>query len=433
MSFLSRSEASEHPFGPDAALFAFFVALAAESRGLAAFLVLLLAYALLETQKSRWPRLVFMGKLGVLYFASMAALLGMGGLNIAARADYLFGDAGPVEALAGKTHDGMKSSEDATRLFLSGENPYTADFSSTDMHWIPSPIVGEPNPALTHYVYQPAMFILPAPFKGLIESVLGYFDARIFYFACFMAGMLVLPSFGSDRLSKLGLVMVMGLNMSLIAFTAEGRNDIVGLVLMLLAWLPLVGTRRRVELSAALMGLACATKQSTWFMVPFLFIYALGEEHSREAIMRTLRRMWPLLVIAAVFMAPYLLWNPGAYIEDTLLFQSGALPGGYPIFGFSLARLMVEIGVLEGYRAAWPALLFHAAFTLPVLAILLRWQWKRNRMSTAWAGYGLFLIVYGFFSYFFNNNLITFAITCMLIAYWARPPREALRLTAAGS
>jgi hypothetical protein len=414
---------TDRVFGLDLAFFMFFVALTAETRALGAYLFLLFAYLLFETQKRRWPRAVFMGKLGLIYFAAMATLLGLGVLNMTARYEYLFHDADPVESLAGKTHDGMMASEEAVRLFLAGENPYTADFSQTDIKWIPSPIDPEPNPANLHYIYQPAIFILPAPFKGLIERVFGYFDLRPFHFVVFALGMLVLPAFGADRLSRLGLAMALGLNFAFIAFTAEGRNDIVGFVLMLLAWL-FLAVRRRVSLAAVLLGVACATKQSTWFMVPYFALYALGEDRSWDNIKRTALRLWPLPVVVAAFILPFFLRAPQAYVDDSFRYPSGALRDSYPIFGFSLARALVEVGVIEGIRAPWPAALLQALVCLPVLALLLWRQRKRNTMSVAWLGYALLLLTYGFLGRFLNNNLVSFTITCLLIAYWARPPRD---------
>src|SRR5256885_9326959 len=76
-------------------------------------------------------------------------------------------------------HDGAYKREEAIRLLLGGLDPYGVDYAPTSMglwHWyVNTPI----DPSLYHYVYPPAVFLLPLPAYALAHSVGVPFDVRL--------------------------------------------------------------------------------------------------------------------------------------------------------------------------------------------------------------------------------------------------------------
>ncbi len=162
--------------------------------------------------------------------------------------------------------------------------------------------------------------------------------------------------------SPTGIRLVVAL---LLLATADGARQAVGgdfeiwpLAALLGAWL----LRERRWASAALLGAACAIKQTAWLAAPFYLIWVWRTSGRDEA----LRRGGIAVAVFAVINLPWIVASPGAWLESVALPVSlPLLPDGSGIAGLGIAG----IGPL-----APPAI--YGALEVAALAAALLWFWR---------------------------------------------------------
>ena len=311
-------------------------------------------------------------------------------------------------------HDGLIQSEEATRFVLNGQNPYEQDYSQTPMADWPFQ-VGDitQNPALFHYPYLPMTFLLPLPFQWLGETLWGWFDHRLVYVALFVGLMTLSASLTNKHQDRLALLILLGVNPAFVLYFVEGRNDILPLF-WLAATLYLL-QRKHESCSAVTLALGCMTKQFLWFFVPFYVLYVGGPGDWPARWQRIRRPLATLIVLGSIIALPWLLWSPQDFVEDTLLFQSGAAENGYPINGYGFSTLLLSTGVLDSHAAHFPFWIMQALVGIPLLVIMLRRQWAKPDLRTMVQNYALWLACFSFFSRAFNDNYLGYLITVLAI------------------
>jgi uncharacterized membrane protein len=122
-------------------------------------------------------------------------------------------------------------------------------------------------------------------------------------------------------------------NVSMWSSTSGGNLDVFCTLLLVIAWLQ----REKRWSSALFLGLALATKQTSWFLIPFYAILILRQSGLKEALYR--------LIIAgglALFInLPFLLWNPQAFITGVLApIADPMFPMGVGLIGLSITHLL---------------------------------------------------------------------------------------------
>lgn len=177
--------------------------------------------------------------------------------------------------------------------------------------------------------YPAGCFLLPAPFL-----LMGIDDIRIVYL------ILILPVLAyvtckipvNMRLLFIGAVLI---SLELWNSVAAGETGSLYFPFLLLAW---ILPRRHLWLSALFMGVAVATKQVAWFIMPFYLIL----------IFRTvgIRRMLSILaIVAAVFFvanSPFIIKDPGLWLTSLMAPMTDNLfPLGVGVITF------VTVGVLD--------------------------------------------------------------------------------------
>src|SRR4030042_1687644 len=171
------------------------------------------------------------------------------------------------------SHDGgVIQTEEAVKFLLAGKNPYVEDYVNTPLaEW------GlEYRTALYHYPYLPWTFLFSAPFYGASEALLGWYDQRFVYLALFLITLLVAARLTNQADQRLCLIMVLGLNPIMGPDLLFGRNDA-----FVLAWIVLsiyLLHKGRDTWSLVMLGLACASKPTAWFLLLFYFLFL----HRRE-------------------------------------------------------------------------------------------------------------------------------------------------------
>jgi uncharacterized membrane protein len=162
--------------------------------------------------------------------------------------------------------------------------------------------------------------------------------------------------------------------------TLSGSLDVFYMLLLFLAWL----WWRRWWMSAALLGLALASKQIAWFYVPFYLIFIAQSVGVRSAAAR--------LALASAFFVlinlPFIIWDPGAWLAGVLApVQDPMFPEGVGLIAFSVGKLLPFLphsayAALEGLAMGgalfwywrWGRERPEAALILAVLPLFLAWR-----------------------------------------------------------
>ncbi len=202
-------------------------------------------------------------------------------------------------------------------------------------------------------VSYPALSFLPfVPFALFhLENVFP------FYVVCYL--LILVIAWRVSRPEIRVWTVLLGLaNIPMWSSTVGGNIDVLCFLFLLLTWLL---TERRWA-SAICLGLACATKQTAWFFVPFYLILIWKESIWIEALKR-------LLIaggVALLINLPFLVWNAHAWFIGMLTPMADPMfPDGVGIISLSGIHLLP-------YLPGW---LYTGLEGLAMLAALY-WYWR---------------------------------------------------------
>lgn len=316
------------------------------------------------------------------------------------------------------SHDGgVIQTEEAIRFFLSGQNPYVEDYVDTPMaEW------GlEYRTALYHYPYLPWTFLFSAPFYAVTKLVLGWYDQRFVYLALFLVTLLVAARMTRQPEQRLGLIMVLGLNPIMGTDLIFGQNDV-----FVLAWLVLsvyLLYKGRDTWSLVMLGLACASKPTAWFLLPFYFLYLVRREgfsprrDVRPLTFYLLRKAVPLLLVMVVILAPFILWNGQALFDDVWRWSSGTAEVPYQITGWGLANFVLALGLVESRLDYFPFWIPELLVCVPLLCYLLWRQWRHHSLASMLYHYALLTLAFFYTSRFMNENYLGFLLAILALGF----------------
>lgn len=310
--------------------------------------------------------------------------------------------------------DGALQTQLAGSFLLRGVDPYGADYAAAGLGRAPwsEPF---PSPALHHLVTWPGQFLLPLPLQAAATAVLGWWDERWFLLLAAAAVWLLLRVLLPGLPGRLAALAVFLLPFhSLIAVL--GDNDLPALALLLAALLN--ADRRRFLWMGALLGLAVATKQHAALAAPIVLTWAAVRGASPRAV--ALGAAAGAGVLGAL-VVPFLLWNPPAFLGDTIVFLTGSGTQAYPINGMGLSMILLNAGVIHGARDAFPFAVLEIGMAAAVWAGAWRWLRRRRQLADAltWCGIA-FLLVLFVSRYFHDTHLLLGAelIAAGLCARW---------------
>ncbi len=320
-------------------------------------------------------------------------------------------------------HDGLVQSEAATAFVLKGLNPYVEDYRSTPLAKSPFTLGGlAENPALDYYAYLPLTFLIPLPFQAAAGVIApGWFDQRSVYLLLFVATLAMSSYLTSDPIKRWLLLMGLGLNPMLLPFFIEGRNDIV--VLFEIVLMLLFMQRGHLKWATVVLALACVTKQVAWFVVPFYLMYVAGSGSLRDRWVRVRPLLIILVGVSGVFLLPWLVMAPAAFLGDIFYFQSGLSAHSFPINGISFGMLLRSLGWINSNVAAFPFWLIQLGVSLLLAWLLLRRQNRQRTVAAIPMYAGMFMFAYGFFSQFFHDNYLGFIVLLILVGWLLDEPR----------
>jgi hypothetical protein len=386
---------------------------------------LFLVYLLVDLLSERWTAATVLRiKLGLVVAIVVVLVFGQTLLLIGLR---------HITNPAAYTHDGgVIQTEVTVQYLLSGVNPYVADYLNTPMAaW-----GTEYRTALYHYPYLPWTFLFSAPFYLLSQSVLGWFDERLVYLLLFAATLAMAHGLARRPVTKLAVVMLLGLNPIMASDVIFGQNDALVLFWIVLAvWLLRMASHRAHEgalraLAMAAFGLACASKPTAWFLVPFWLLYALpadvqpAAESGRQVISQVLgwlgkvgRYAWPLVVVFVLVVGPWFVWNPSAMVDDVWRWSAGTSDTPYQIRGWGLSNFILAFSLVPDRLAYWPFWIAELLIAAPLLALLLWRQVRHNTPAIMLHSYGVLLFGFFYFSRFLNENYLGYLLAVFALAY----------------
>jgi hypothetical protein len=243
------------------------------------------------------------------------------------------------DGFAGHVQSETLVTEESAVALLGGHDPYATSFAS-------GPLGSWPPGTSEHVPYFPGMFAF-----GLPRAVVGNLwltDARLWFAVVSVTALAVGLWLARPPPARglTALVVVLALPTGA-RYMAGGGDDVTVLSMMLLSLVFL--HRKRPAAAGLAAGLAAAIKQTAWPLLPFLILAARDRE-GRRASGRTLAAasavMLPLI-------APFVVWNPTAFVRDVVLFPLGLARqptlAASPTLGSLLAEaLALPKGVVAG-------------------------------------------------------------------------------------
>ncbi|MBI5029626.1 MAG: hypothetical protein HZB51_03810 [Chloroflexi bacterium] len=315
-------------------------------------------------------------------------------------------------------HDGAIQLEEAIKFLLAGKNPYVENYTETPMAlWSFHEQGFDVNPALYHLPYLPFTFLVSVPVYLVSQFAIGWFDQRLVFLIMFLFLIPILLQIGGTPSEKLGALMMVALNPLFVPYFVEGRNDVV--VLFWIVGSVLFLQRNQPVWSGLFLACAVGSKQTAWFLVPFflLFVLKLSSSDQWQAIAPRAKQLAPGAIWLALILFPFLIWNPAAFVEDTINFQSGISANAlsYPVKSLGLGDLLVGFGIIQSNDQAFPFSLLQILFGGLTLGLLLRKQLSHNTLGQILFNYAVLFFVSAFFSRTFNDNHLGFALILLLL------------------
>jgi hypothetical protein len=359
----------------------------------------------------------------------------------------VFGQAGlfialrHVSAPAAYAHDGGVIQTEATiQYLLAGVNPYVADYQNTPMaEW-----GTEYRTALYHYPYLPWTFLFSAPFYLVSTAVIGWFDQRVVYLLLFAITLGLACHLTRSATSRLGVLIVLGLNPILASDVIFGQNDSFVLFWIVLGfWLLQLAEERQRDarnpgrlhnLSMVAVGMACASKPTAWFLVPFLIGYqwrtmlpcvtdgGCWSKQILAGLPGLVQRIWPLVLTFIVITGPWFVWHPAAMVDDVWHWSAGTAETPYQIRGWGFSNFVLVLGLVPTRLAYWPFWVVELVIAVPLLAAGLWWLWRNPGIAAVLQGYAILLFGFLYGSRFLNENYLGFLLAIFTITFFMACP-----------
>lgn len=260
-----------------------------------------------------------------------------------------------------RDHDGgVIATRAAAREVMAGRNPYRADYTEAlPPWWRTLGVNDEPsvNPLVEHFPYLPGAFLVQVPFLAVGDLIGLEWDPRLLGLGLLAVTAVTFARRPEAPWARASAILTLGSAFT-VAFASWGRNDAIPSTLFILACFSAV---RRPRLAALMIGVAISFK--------FLFLVALPPLAwwvvDRQG-WPALKRWWPAPAFLAATCLPFLLADPGAFVEDAVLFNFGLTDLVYPASGIGLPVLAPD--VFQGPILAVATLVCEAlALTAPVL------------------------------------------------------------------
>jgi len=237
--------------------------------------------------------------------------------------------------------------------------------------------------------------VLPAPL-GDVRILMLLFALALIPAALLLPGPLEL---------RLGVGALLAANPLLVRSTWFGILDAPVVLALVLAFA--LALKGRWGWTGAFVALALVEKQYAFVAIPFLAV-AAWQAGGRDALVRA--GAW-LVGVTAVVVVPFLLWGPGAFIDDTLVFGTSA----YRIVGYGLSGILVDLDVVTR-DGAYPFIVLALVIWLPLTLLALRRQWLAPMPWRAALGFALSFLILAWIARYFQTSGFVYPLAGLLVA-----------------
>lgn len=323
-------------------------------------------------------------------------------------------------------HDIILQQEAAIRYVIHGKNPYKETYFSTPMQdWHYSDT--EVNPALYHFVMEPVYLFFAVPFYYLSNHTIGYFDGRIPLLFLFVSLLILAFLLVKDEEKRRTLVTLLAFNPAMLGYTLEGRSDIYMFAFMFGGLFLL--SKNKIFWAGIPVAFAFMVKQSIWPFFPLYLLYLVffawrEKKRVSSVIVFLLKNLSGFLVVCAICMLPFLVWDSKAYLDSTIFYLAGNDVHSYPISGYGLGMVLHQFGIIKNVHDYYPFTIWQVILGLPALGILGWWIYKKPTIPKLIFSYGIFLFIFWYLSRYFNNSHLGYLSMVFITAYFW-PQKEA--------
>jgi hypothetical protein len=305
------------------------------------------------------------------------------------------------------TNDSSYQTEIAGDLLLEGENPYGYDYTNTELERFYSldgsiAAKAQREVQLQHFPYFPGTTLAGAVWAALPAP---WDDFRLFVVLVSLAGFAVGLAFPGPLPWRVALGAFIAANPLAVFGAWFGTSQAPALVLVALAFALLA--RRYFAWAAAALAVAVLMRQFALVAAPFVALAMLhfgGGPRLKRA-----GAVFGAIVLAGV--APFLLWDAGAFWGDTIEYGGET----YPVIGHGLAGLLVQLGIVER-RGAYPFAALALLVWLPATLWLL---WQQSKSRTLWAaaaGFSISIFALLYVGRVFQSIYLVWPLTGLALA-----------------
>lgn len=306
------------------------------------------------------------------------------------------------------TNDAAYQVELAGQRILDGHDPYGGTYVGTGLERFYS-LDGTPvidgrveTVALEHLAYFPGLPVL-GTVSAALPGPLGDVRVLMLLFAlALLPAALLLPGPFELRLAAGALLAA---NPLMIRSTWFGILDAPVVLALVLAFA--LSLRGRWGWAGALVALALVQKQYAFVAIPFLGV-AAWQAGGGAALKRA--GAW-LVGVTALFTLPFLLWGPGAFLDDTIVYGTSA----YRIVGYGLSGILVDLNVVVR-DGSYPFVLIALVTWLPLTLLLVRRQLRDPAPWRAALGFALSFLVLAWVARYFQTSGFVYPLVGLIIA-----------------
>ncbi len=241
--------------------------------------------------------------------------------------------------------DSMVQIESAATFLLHGQNPYTADFTNSANGWRFDPKKdGHFDPARKYYIYPPMSTLVVVPVVYISELLHVSPDGRIVTLAALIIFWLVLIRQQKSLVDKARITLLTIGNPGLYLLAIAGFNDMIVAMAVLLS--AVYGKRNQWTRSAIWLAIAVGTKQTSWLLALLWLPWMWSVRHL--LLSQKIRAITVFTAASLLIFGPFLLWNAGSFIQDTVWYMALALPANHAITGPTLVPLLGSLKNIPG-------------------------------------------------------------------------------------
>ncbi|MBA3946367.1 MAG: hypothetical protein H0X37_17620 [Herpetosiphonaceae bacterium] len=312
--------------------------------------------------------------------------------------------------------------EAGSNLLLQSKSPYGYDYALTEMKLWSERANFPGNPALHHAIHLPMNFLLAAVVLPVWRALFGWTDARILLIPAYVLVIVFAPRLCDRWEDGHALRIILALNPILVDSFEVGLSDYLLLALLIATFT--LRRSGRTRAAAAMLGVAVATRQFSWLLVPAYLAaewWTLPEQPIRVHVGALTRRVWPLFAVVSAVILPFLLLDGRNFYADVIAFGSGGVTDAYPIGGLNTFGISAFVAFLQqglGYRFTFPWMLVQLAAVLPVLGYTIVLQCRHNTLRRLVLSYGVVLAIFMFTGRFMHTNYLGFLFAILVLAYF---------------